>query len=184
MLCTGFLWLRGAGFPLAPASGAPPGCGAWAAHRSGFSLRSVAQGEWASEVTAHGLGCSAARGISPDQGLNSRPALADSGFFTPVYATREVPLYFFLTSRLHSQLSLWFSHLAGAWRGLLLPPSPTATSTHTLALRGLFWGAPGCFSPTHWSQTAGPLLLSRTGQQLPQVHMLWALPRLALVPER
>lgn len=51
--------LLAAGRGLLTAAASP--CGAWL------------QGEWASEVTAHGLGCSAARGISPDQGLNSRP---------------------------------------------------------------------------------------------------------------
>ena len=46
---------------------------------SGFSLqwllllRSAALGTWASVVVAHGLSCSAACGIFPDQGLNPCP---------------------------------------------------------------------------------------------------------------
>ena len=75
MLCTGFLQLWRAG--------ATPRCGAWAYHRGGLSCCGApALGVRASAavarrlqsagsaVVAHGLSCSTACGILPDQGSN------------------------------------------------------------------------------------------------------------------
>ena len=63
LLHTGFLWLWRAGATLR--------CGARASHCGGFACcRAQALGAQASEVVVHGLSCSAACGIFPDQGLN------------------------------------------------------------------------------------------------------------------
>ena len=48
-------------------------CGAWASHCGGFSCRAWALGALASVVVVHGLSCSAAGGIFPDQGSNLCP---------------------------------------------------------------------------------------------------------------
>ena len=66
LLCAGFLWLWRAGAALR--------CGARAFHCGGFSCCGAgALGAWASVVVAHRLGCSAACGIFPDQGLKACP---------------------------------------------------------------------------------------------------------------
>ena len=74
--CTwAFLWLRRAGATLR--------CSVQASHCSGFSCGARALGVQASVVVAHGLSCSAACGIFPDQGSNPCPLhwQADSFFF-------------------------------------------------------------------------------------------------------
>ena len=54
--------------------GATLGCGAQASHCGGFSCCGAqALGVRASVVVAHGLSCSTACGIFPDQGLNLCP---------------------------------------------------------------------------------------------------------------
>ena len=66
LLCAGFLQLQRAGATLR--------CGVRASHCGGFSCRGTrALGAWASVVVAHGLSCSAAYGIFPDQGQNLCP---------------------------------------------------------------------------------------------------------------
>ena len=59
-------------------------CGAWASHCGGFSCcKAWSLGMRASVVVAHGLSCSAARGIIPDQGSNL--ALSVSNFINIEY---------------------------------------------------------------------------------------------------
>ena len=83
--CVGSSLLR-AGFLQLRRAGAALHCGAQASHCGGFSCSGAqAPGSWASvvvarglqsagsAVVAHGLSCSAACGIFPDQGLNPRP---------------------------------------------------------------------------------------------------------------
>ena len=66
LLQTDFLWLRRAGAILR--------CGVWASHCGGFSCCGArAVGARASVVVAHGLSCSAACGIFPEQGSNPCP---------------------------------------------------------------------------------------------------------------
>ena len=75
-LCWVFVAVRG--LSLVPVSGGCSSLLCWASHCGGFSCcRVQAPGTWVSGVVAHGLGCSEARGIFSDQGLNSSPALAD-----------------------------------------------------------------------------------------------------------
>ena len=64
-LCKGFLQLRRAGVTLHR--------GARASHYRGLSLRSTGSRRAGSVVVAHGLSCSAACGIFPDQGSNPCP---------------------------------------------------------------------------------------------------------------
>ena len=64
-LCEGFLQLRRAGATLHR--------GARASHCCGLSLRSTSSRRAGSVVVAHGLSCSAACGIFPDQGSNPCP---------------------------------------------------------------------------------------------------------------
>ena len=66
LLCAGFLQLWRVGATLR--------CSAWASHCSGFSCCGAwALGARASVVVAHGLSCSVACGILPDQGSNLCP---------------------------------------------------------------------------------------------------------------
>ena len=59
------------GFLQSQQAGAALCCGAWASYCGGFSCCGAqALGAWASVVVAHGLSCSAACGIFPDQGSN------------------------------------------------------------------------------------------------------------------
>ena len=56
--------------------------GVWASHCSGFSCCGAqALSARASEVTVHGLSCSTAHGIFPDQGSNSHPLNWQADFF-------------------------------------------------------------------------------------------------------
>ena len=64
-LCEGFLWLQQVGATLHR--------GARASHHRGLSLQSTGSRRAGSVVVAHGLSCSAACGIFPDQGSNPCP---------------------------------------------------------------------------------------------------------------
>ena len=68
---------------LVAASGATRRCGAQASHCGGFSLWNTGSRCAGSVVVAHGLSCSSACGIFPDQGLHPCPRhwQADSFFF-------------------------------------------------------------------------------------------------------
>ena len=71
--CVGSSSLR-AGFLQLPRARATLCCGARASHCGGFSgCGARALGAWASVAVAHGLSCSAACGIFPDQGWNPCP---------------------------------------------------------------------------------------------------------------
>ena len=71
--CVGSSLLH-AGFLLLQRAGATLRCGAWASHCGGFSCcGALALGAQASVVVAHGLSCSVACGIFPDQGSNPCP---------------------------------------------------------------------------------------------------------------
>ena len=138
-LCTGFLWLQGPGLSLR-----------WLLVADGGL-----QGDCASGITARGLSCSAACGISPAQGLNSCPCtgrwilmqcmpLGESPCISfNIRASQPAPRYVVSASP------------CGARCGLL-PPSPAPHSTHTLGPCGLCGGGPSLPSPTHWPQTPVP----------------------------
>ena len=64
-LCEGFLQLWQAGATLHR--------GAWASHHRSLLLRSTGSRRASSVVVAHGLSCSAACGLFPDQGSNPCP---------------------------------------------------------------------------------------------------------------
>ena len=66
-----FIYLFGCVGSSLQQAGATLHCGAWASHCGGLSCcRARALGVQASVVVAHGLSCSAACGILPDQGSN------------------------------------------------------------------------------------------------------------------
>ena len=116
--CIGSSLLRG--LSLGVAAGATLSCSAWASHCGGFSCcRARALGTQASVVVTHGLSCSAACGIFPDQARTRVPCI---GRQIPNHcATREaLSLNSSLTQGLVSSVLFNFSTIWGFSRYLIV----------------------------------------------------------------
>lgn len=87
LLCGVFLQLWQAGATL-QLQGAASHCGGLACYRAGL------QGMWASVLTAHGLSCSTAGGILPDQGSNPRLLQLTGGLPTTEPPGKPVIVFF------------------------------------------------------------------------------------------
>ena len=100
LLCTGFVYLQRVAATLR--------CGAWASHCGGFSCCGTGGlGVRASLVVAHGLSCSAACEIFPDQGQTCVPCVGRQTLNH--CATRESPCLVFVT--IQPVYVFWLEHL-------------------------------------------------------------------------